>query len=140
MWQSTASMARAIADGAAEQGVNIKVMPLNVNHRSDIATELLDASGLVVGSPTINNNMFPTVADMFCYIKGLIKKTLWGFAFGSYGWSGESIQMVEQALKEMKVEIMGESIKAKYVPDDKVLEKCYEQGKALARKLKSICV
>ena len=140
MWQSTALMARAIANGAIDQGVSVKVMPLSVSHRSDIATELLNAAALVVGSPTINNNIFPTIADLFCYIRGLKRKNLCGFAFGSYGWSGESIKQVEESLKTMGVEITGECIKAKYVPDEQVLEKCYNQGEDLAKKIKNICV
>ena len=63
MWDSTDVMARAIAEGLIHSGASVKVMPLSGSHRSDIATELLEAGALIVGSPTLNNQMFPTVAD-----------------------------------------------------------------------------
>ncbi|MHC4200556.1 MAG: flavodoxin domain-containing protein, partial [Planctomycetota bacterium] len=89
MWQSTALMARAIADGLAAGGASAKLLPLSSSHRSDVATDVLDAGALLVGSPTMNNQMFPTVADCLTYLKGLKPKHLVGAAFGSYGWSGE---------------------------------------------------
>jgi len=132
MWKSTELMARAIAEGAAETGASVKLMSMRSSHRSDIATEVLDAGALVVGSPTINNNMFPTVADVLYYLKGLKPKGLVGAGFGSFGWSGESVKQIEEILKEMKVELVGEGLKVQYIPDEGDLEKCRELGKKVA--------
>ena len=132
MWKSTELMARAIAEGAAESGANVKLMNIRSSHRSDIATEVLDAGALVVGSPTINNNMFPTVADVLYYLKGLKPKGLVGAGFGSFGWSGESVKQIEEILKEMKVDIVEEGLKVQYIPDEGDLEKCRELGKKVA--------
>ena len=112
MWKSTELMARAIAEGAIEAGASVKLMSIRSSHRSDIATEVLNAGALVVGSPTINNNMFPTVADVLYYLKGLKPKGLVGAGFGSYGWSGESVKQIEEILREMKVELVEEGLKA----------------------------
>lgn len=139
MWKSTDLMARSIADGIMSKGVGVKLLPLSGFHRSDVVTELLTAGALVVGSPTMNNNLFPTVADMFYYVKGLKPKNLIGFAFGSYGWSGESITQAEEMLSSMKVELIGPGIKAKYVPDADVLKECFNRGVELAQRLKDIC-
>ena len=87
MWQSTASMACAVAEGAAAAGVHPVVMRLGQSHRSDVVTEILDAGGLLVGTPNLNGQMFPTVADLLTYLKGLKPKNLIGGVFGSYGWS-----------------------------------------------------
>jgi flavorubredoxin len=87
----------------------------------------------------MNNNLFPTVADLFFYIKGLKPLNLLGFAFGSYGWSGESITQAEDFLKEMNVEITEQPVKAKYVPDDAILKECFDKGANLAKRLKEIC-
>ena len=132
MWKSTELMARAIAEGAAETGASVKLMSMRSSHRSDIATEVLDAGALVVGSPTINNNMFPTVADVLYYLKGLKPKGLVGAGFGSFGWSGESVKQIEEILKEMKVDIVEEGLKVQYIPDEGDLEKCRELGKKVA--------
>jgi len=132
MWQSTAAMARAIADGLAAAGTPAKLMPLSASHRSDVATEVLEAGALLVGSPTINNTMFPTVADVLCYLKGLRPKGLIGAAFGSYGWSGESIKQVAAALDDMGVEQVAEPLKARYVPADDDLAACRRLGTQIA--------
>ena len=136
MWQSTALMARAICEGLASGGVSASVMPLGSCHRSDIATEILDAGALLVGSPTLNNNMFPTVADVMTYLKGLKPRNLIGAAFGSYGWSGEAVKQLNNILAEMKVELVGEGVKFRYVPDKDALSECYSLGALVADKLK----
>ena len=137
MWGSTELMARAISEGLENEGVHVKLMSLKGNHRSDVATELLDAGALVTGSPTINNNMFPTVADVMTYLKGLKPKNLVGAVFGSYGWSGEAVRQLEAVFGDMKIELAGESVKAEYVPDDKTLAQCYSLGRQVGRKLKN---
>ncbi len=137
MWGSTELMARAISEGIKSEGVSSIILHLAGNHRSDIATEVLCAGALIAGSPTINNKMFPTMADLFCYISGLKPKNLIGFAFGSYGWSGESIKQLEEELKNMDIEITGPGIKAKYVPDNEVLKECFNRGVEIAKKLKT---
>lgn len=137
MWGSTEKMAKAIADGLTTAGSSVKVMKLRAAHRSDIATEMLDAGALIVGSPTINNNIFPTVADILVYLKGLKPVGLIGAAFGSFGWSGESIKQVEELLEGMKVEIAGEALRAKYVPEGEMLAACRKLGETIAKQLTS---
>jgi flavorubredoxin len=135
MWESTAAMARSISEGLAAGGADVKHMPLHVNNRSEVVTELLDAGALLVGSPTLNNNILPPVADVLTYLKGLKPKNLIGAAFGSYGWSGESIGQVGDIMKAMGVEMVGEGIKAKFVPDESVLNECYALGLSVAERL-----
>jgi len=61
MWHSTEKMAKAIADGISQEGVFARPIHIRSSHRSDIITEVLDAKAIVVGSPTLNNGIFPTV-------------------------------------------------------------------------------
>ncbi len=132
MWQSTEAMAKAIADGLQKEGVNVKVMNLGVCHRSDVATELLDAGAVIVGSPTLNNGVLPRVADVLCYLKGLRPVGKVGAAFASYGWGGESLKLVNSALEEMKIELVDPGLKVMYVPDEEDLKRCVELGKTVA--------
>jgi flavorubredoxin len=136
MWHSTEKMARAISEAIAQAGIQVKLLSLNETHRSEVTYEVLDAGALIVGSPTLNNNILPQMADVMTYLKGLKPANLIGAAFGSYGWSGESVKDLEGLLKEMKVEIAAEAISVKNVPDSGVLEKCSELGKAIAAELK----
>jgi len=132
MWESTARMARAIEEGVTAAGVMAKLMPLGASHRSEIATELLEAGALVVGSPTLNNNLYPTIADVLTYLRGLKRQNLVGAAFGSYGWSGEAMSQLNETLAAMKIELVSDGIKVKYVPDAEALAHCYALGQQVA--------
>jgi len=127
MWDSTDAMARALAEGLHATGTEVKVMPLSGSHRSDLATELLDAAAILVGSPTLNNQAFPTVVESLSYLKGLKPRGRIGAAFGSFGWSGESVRQVEDALKDMGVEVLGQA-RSQYVPGMDQLEACVQLG------------
>jgi len=135
MWESTGLMARAICDGISAAGAQAVFLPLRACHRSDLASEILDAGALVVGSPTINGQMFPTVADLLCYLEGLKPTDLIGAAFGSYGWSGEATKRITESLERMKVDVVAEPLRAKYVPDENALAACRDLGRRVAEEL-----
>ena len=137
MWKSTELMARAVCEGLEKENITVKLLSLRAAHRSDVALELLDAGALVVGSPTLNNTVFPTLADVMYYLKGLRPKNLVGAAFGSYGWSGEAVKQLEALLTEMKIDIVGEGVRAEYVPDDETLKRCFDLGKQIGNKIKT---
>jgi flavorubredoxin len=135
MWQSTEKMAEAIVDGLGRQGVAAVPMHLRKWHRSDIMTEVLDAGAIIVGSPTLNNGLFPTVSDFLTYMKGLKPQNKVGVAFGSYGWSGESVKLINEQLEDMKFKVTDPGIKIQYVPDEKGSEACFELGRKIAQAL-----
>ncbi len=137
MWHSTEIMARAIGEGLAAGGLRVKLMSMDQVHRSDVVYELLGAGALAVGSSTLNNNMLPAMADVMTYLRGLKPQNLVGAAFGSYGWSGEAVRQLEEILAGMKVDLAGEGIRVKNVPDEGVLTRCYELGMGMAQKVNS---
>ncbi|MCD6588493.1 MAG: FprA family A-type flavoprotein [Candidatus Fermentibacteraceae bacterium] len=139
MWKSTGYLADAICDGLQSQGISVRVMSLDSSHRSDVATAVLDAGALIVGSPTINGQMFPRMADVLTYLKGLKPKNLIGGVFGSYGWSGEAVRDVEQYLSDMKIPLAVPSLNVNYVPGEDDLLKARELGIAVGRELKEKC-
>jgi flavorubredoxin len=138
MWKSTEKMSRAMAEGLAEGGLRVKLMNMDEVHRSDVVYETLEAGALCAGSPTLNNNLLPQMADVLTYLKGLRPANLLGCAFGSYGWSGESAKQVQEYLEDTKVKIVGEAIRAKHVPDRDTLARCCEQGRQVAAAVKDI--
>jgi flavorubredoxin len=131
MWKSTETMANAIAEGISSTGVRVKPIHIRSSHRSDIMTDVLDAAAVVVGSPTLNNQMFPTVADVLTYMKGLKPVNKIGGAFGSYGWSGESVKQVAAELAAMKFEMIEAGPRLQYVPDGDGIAACIEYGKKI---------
>lgn len=135
MWGSTEKMASYIADGLREGGTEVKQLSMHSNHRSDVATELLDASALIIGSPVLNSNIFPSMADVLCYLKGLRKKGLVGAAFGSYGWNGTPVDELTKILEGMNVEVISPAIKSQFVPDEKIKQQCRDLGLAISQKI-----
>lgn len=139
MWGSTAEMARAVCDGLVEKGISVKVMPLAASHRSDVATAVLDAGALIAGSPTINGQMFPRMADILTYLKGLKPKNLIGGVFGSYGWSGEAVKHIEKYFDDMKIPLAGKSLNINYVPREEDLGKARDLGAGIGMELLERC-
>jgi len=133
MWHSTEKMAEAIVEGLSEQGIEARPMHVRKCNRSDIMTEVLDAKAVIVGSPTLNNGLFPTVSDFLTYMKGLKPKNKIGAAFGSYGWSGEAVNLIKNELELMNIEIIDPGLKVQYVPDNQSLEACIELGKKIGK-------
>ncbi|MBP5200953.1 MAG: FprA family A-type flavoprotein [Schwartzia sp.] len=116
MWGSTERLAKAITDAFTAKGVPVAYFDLRADHISDVITEVLTAKYLAVGSPTINNQMMPPVASFLCYLKGFVPKGRQAFAFGSFGWGGQSVGLVEDELKAAGCEICLEKIRVKDVP------------------------
>ena len=135
MWHSTETMAETIVASLAEEGVNARPMRLGVCHRSDIITEIVDAGAIVVGAPTLNNGLFPTVSDFLTYMKGLKPLNKVAAAFGSYGWSGEAVKLINSEFEQMKFDIIDPGVRTNYVPDEQGMEACYELGKKIAKAL-----
>lgn len=138
MWHSTEKMALAVTEGLLAGGTDVKLMSMDVCHRSDVAYELLDAGALIAGSSTLNNNMLPGMADILTYLKGLKPQNLLGAAFGSYGWSGEASRQIQEMLSEMKVELVGDPVRTRHCPDGAVLTQCRDLGRQVAEKLQSV--
>jgi flavorubredoxin len=135
MWEATELMAKAVSNGLKIEGVEYQLLNLKYNHRSDIMTKVLDSKAIILGSPTINNGMMPAMADILCYMKGLRPTGKVGAAFGSYGWSGESVKIMTEALREMNFEVVGEGLRVKFTPQKEDLDKCVELGRQVARSM-----
>lgn len=133
MWHSTQAMADEIAAGIANEGVSVRPIHIRSSHRSEIMTEVLDAAAVIVGSPTLNNQLFPTVSDFLTYMKGLKPINKIGAAFGSYGWSGEAVKMINSALEDMKFDIIDPGVRLQYVPGKEGLNACFELGKKIGK-------
>ena len=133
MWHSTEAMADEISAGIADEGVSVRPIHIRSSHRSEIMTEVLDAAAVVVGSPTLNNQLFPTVSDFLVYMKGLKPLNKIGAAFGSYGWSGEAVKLINKELEAMKFDVIDPGIRIQYVPEKKGLEACFELGQKVGK-------
>jgi len=139
MWHSTEKMASAVAEGLSAGGARVKVMPMFGAHRSDVITELLDAGAFIAGSCTMNNRIFPTMADVLTYVSGLKPANKIGACFGSFGWSLNAIKELEQYMQGMNVELVAETVKVNYVPTTDDLLQCVALGKRVGEELVKRC-
>jgi flavorubredoxin len=135
MWGSTESIAKAILKGLIEEKVDAKLLHLRSNHRSDIIHEMLDTRGILLGSPTLNNGMFPTMGDFLTYMKGLRPKGKIFALFGSHGWGGGAIKEMRKGLIEEKFEVWEKELQIQYIPTPEELNKAIQFGKEFARKV-----
>jgi flavorubredoxin len=83
-------------------------------------TDVVTAKYICVGSPTLNNNMLPTVAGLLTYLKGLAPKNRKGLAFGSYGWSGQSVEQIEEILAGCGFDTF-EQVRVQCIPSEEEL-------------------
>jgi flavorubredoxin len=126
MWHSTKKIAYAVADGFEACGIPAALYSLETNHISDIMTDIITSKYICVGSPTLNNGILPTVSSFLTYMKGLAPQNRTGFAFGSYGWGGQSVGQIEEILQTCGFDLL-ENIRIQYVPDAQDLDKITEQ-------------
>ncbi len=133
MWHSTEHMAQAIAEGLMEHGLSVKLMNLHVFDHSDVMEEVWDAAAVIAGSPTHNNGIMPKMADMLTYMKGLKPKGKIAGAFGSYGWSGESVKILADWLTDMGLEMPVDPVRILYVPTHEQLGACVDMGRAIGK-------
>ena len=135
MWHSTEAMAAAVAEGLIEAGLPTEVLSLHSCDRSEAMTRIMSSGVVAIGTPTINNNMYPSLGDLLTYMRGLKPQIAVGGAVDSFGWSGEGSKQVAAALTDMNIEQPQAPLAVKYVPDAAALESCRNWGKSLAEAL-----
>lgn len=138
MWKGTEKMAQAIAEGLEKEGVKYKIFNIAICDRNDVLTEVFKTKGILIGSPTMNNGLLPTIMPILEDLKGLKFKNKVGAAFGTYGWSGENVKLIEEILEKAKIKILQEGIKFKWQPTKEELGKCVEFGRSFAQKMKAV--
>jgi len=138
MWNGTRKMAEAIAEGikAANAAVAVKIYQCARSDKSDILTEIFKSKALLVGSPTVNRGILSAVGGALEEVKGLGFKNKKAAAFGTYGWSGESVKIITEKLKEAGFEIAHDGLRANWNPDQQAIQGCIALGKEVAVKLR----
>ncbi|MBP7055622.1 MAG: flavodoxin domain-containing protein [Candidatus Omnitrophica bacterium] len=135
MWKSTEIMAKCIAQGLVDSGVEVGIHDVTEADHTALVQEMFDAKAFLVGSSTHDNDMLPNIAGFLELLKGFKPKGRIAAAFGSYGWAGGAVQEIEKVLKECGTPLAQDSISVKYVPDVEERKRCYQFGVDLARKL-----
>ena len=137
MWNATRRMAEGIAKGIKSQDPDVVVKLYNAanSDKNDVITELFKSKAVLVGSSTVNKSIMSATAGILDMIRGIGFKNKKAAAFGSYGWSGESVDIITGRLKDAKFEIVNDGLKALWNPDEKAMEECIEFGRNFAKKM-----
>lgn len=122
MWHSTEKMAKKLYELLDKESAQVKLLNLKTNDISDVVTQVMYSKIVIVGTPILNNKMFPTLGGLLTYLKGLKPRNKFGFTFGSYGWSKIGFKEFEESLKESGIELIEEGKYIQYIPDEKELE------------------
>jgi flavorubredoxin len=136
MWGGTRRMAEAISEGIkANSNVTLKLLNAGKADKNDIITEIFKSKAILVGSPTVNKGILSSLSGLLEEVKGLGFKGKKAGAFGTYGWSGESVKRLESILDEAGFELVTEGILEKWEPDENILDNCREFGQDFAKKV-----
>lgn len=137
MWNGTKRMAEAIGEGisAADKDVAVKLFNIGRSDKNDVLTEVFKSKAFMVGSSTINRGILSGAASVLEMIAGLGLKNKKTAAFGSYGWSGESVKIIEARLQDAKLDVIGPGLKVLWNPDTESYSQCVEFGKAFVSQL-----
>ena len=133
MWHATERMAQAIGEGIAEAGVDCKLFHMAVSDRNDVITEAFKCRTILIGSPTVNRGVLPTITPILEDCRGLKFQNKIGAAFGSYGWSGESVKAIEKHLEASKIPLIREGIRCKWQPSAQDLDDCRAFGREIGQ-------
>jgi flavorubredoxin len=123
MWQSTEMLAEEIAETIAGRGGKVQLFKLQADDKSDIITEVLGAETIVIGSPTLNNKMLPSVAGFLNYLTGLRPPGKRFAVFGSYGWGGGGTREIIEELEKARLEVIKPPLDIKFRPGKDIQEK-----------------
>jgi anaerobic nitric oxide reductase flavorubredoxin len=134
MWNSTRVMAENIVQGisAADPAVTVKEFNSAKSDKNDIITEIFKSKAVVFGSPTVNKRTLSSLAGLLEHVQGLGFKGKKAAVFGSYGWSGESVTVLGDALRAAGFTVMDEGLKMPWNPSEENRRECREFGARLA--------
>ncbi len=136
MWHSTEQMASPMMQGVKDEGVECKVIKLRATPMSAAITEFWNSRGCLIGTPTLNNIMYPTVAEFITHLRGLRPKNRMIGAFGSYGWGGGAVKEAYEEFKRMGLEIYEPGLQVLYKPSLEDETACYNFAREFARRVK----
>ena len=137
MWESTRDMAEAIAKGIkeADSQTVIKLIHLSKKDKNDVITEVFKSKAILVGSPTVNKGILTTIASLFEFVKSLEFKNKQAAAFGSFGWSGESVKLINAKLTDSGFALVNEGLRVSWKPDEETIKECVKFGKDFVKDL-----
>ena len=133
----TREMAHSIAEGIRRTGFgNIDLVDIEFIPPADLEEKIARASGILIGSPTINHNTLFPVYRMFALINPMRDKGKAAASFGSYGWSGEAVGLIDNNLRSLKLNVVQDGLAVRFFPDAEQTKQLVQFGEKFGEKLK----
>ncbi len=133
---NTTTLAQAIARGITKSGVRVDALNCETAAPEDIQAAVERADGFIIGSPTLGGHAPTQVQTALGLVLASATKLKLAGVFGSYGWSGEAVDLIEGKLKDAGFQLGFETIRVKFKPDAATLQHCEEAGTDFAQALK----
>ena len=135
-YENTTLMAEKIADGLRLScDFTLDICDIETVSFSNLEDKIAHCSGIIVGSPTLNQNILPQIYQLFAAINPIRDKGKLGAAFGSFGWSGEAVKMIETNFSMLKLKVFDQNVRVKFKPHDEEFALCNAFGKAFAERM-----
>jgi flavorubredoxin len=133
MWNGTKRMAEKIAEGIKLKSpdTEVKLFNLPKSDINDVITEVFKSKAVLLGSPTINRSILHSIAGFVHFMAEMKFKNKKAAAFGCYGWSGESVKVLNEELTKAGFEVIDEGLRNMWNPDENKLAECVEFGKKM---------
>ncbi|MFA5353238.1 MAG: flavodoxin domain-containing protein, partial [Thermodesulfovibrionales bacterium] len=135
MWSGTEQMTLPIMQGIKDAGVECKVIKLRATPMSVAIKEFWKSRGCLMGTPTLNNIMYPSVAEFLTHLRGLRPKNRIMGAFGSYGWGGGAVKEAYGEFQRIGLEAVEPGLQVLYKPSLEDETKCYDFGRNFAQRV-----
>lgn len=135
----TGILAGEIASGIIEEGgVEVDLCDIEKMPASELAEKIVNSSAIIIGTPTVNQNILPPVYNMFALMTPLREKGKLVGSFGSFGWSGEASKLLPAILTNLKMIHFEDGVFVKFTPSEDDFVKCQQYGKSFAVKMKEL--
>ena len=132
----TEEMANQLAVGL-KKTTNLTVELVDIENvlLGDLEEHMAKADGIIIGSPTINQNTLLPIYKLFSVINPIRDKGKPAAAFGSFGWSGEAVKLIEDHLRNLKLKVVGEGLTARFFPNSKETDRLISFGEEFVKVL-----
>ena len=135
---NTATLGQAIASGITKAGVGVESLNAEVAEPDEIKAVVEKCSGLIIGSPTLGGHAPTQIQTALGIVLSTADKNKLAGVFGSYGWSGEAIDLLENKFRDAGYRFGFDPIRVKFKPTEVTLKMCEEAGTDFAQALKKV--
>lgn len=133
---NTRKIGEKIAEGIQMVGdIEVELMDIELIDVTSLEEKIDKSTAILIGSPTINQNTLRPIYDLFAVINPVRNRGKLAGAFGSYGWSGEAVKIIQENLKNLKLKVYDDGLRCCFIPFEDSSQEAVEYGKGFGKKL-----